>query len=393
MRDRVKPVLVFTAAAFLLLPHVALKVSAQAPAQPLPLSPEVLADGRVTFRLRAPNAQTVTVAWEGAFQRSLSMQKDETGVWSATSARLEPDFYGYAFSVDGQRVLDSSNRLFKNNLINPFSLLHVPGNSALPWEVDEVPHGTVHRHVYKSAVVNEQSEYYVYTPPSYEASTRKFPVLYLLHGHSDGADVWSSDVGRAHIILDNLIARGQARPMIVVMPTGYGTREILKPLPPGTTRDPQISLRNRTKFKELLLSEILPRIEQTYRVSKDRSLRAIAGLSMGGGQALTTGLTSLDRFAWIGAFSAAGVEPFQTTLPAPSARLNGQIRLLWMACGTEDNLIETNRRLRDWLTTNNIDHVFIERPGTHAWLLWRRNLAAFIPLLFRETKAAARAAK
>lgn len=114
---------------------------------------------------------------------------------------------------------------------------------------------------------------------------------------------------------------------------------------------------------------------------------------MGGGQALTTGLTSLDRFAWIGAFSAAGVEPFQTTLPAPSARLNGQIRLLWMACGTEDNLIETNRRLRDWLTTNNIDHVFIERPGTHAWLLWRRNLAAFIPLLFRETKAAARAAK
>jgi enterochelin esterase family protein len=347
----------------------------------------------VTFRLRAPNAQAVTVALEGAFDRPLSLQKDASGVWSVTTTRLEPDFYGYSFSVDGQRVLDSSNRLFKNNLLNPMSLLHVPGGPALPWEVNDVPHGAVHRHSYRSAVTNEQSEFYVYTPPGYEGSSSKFPVLYLLHGNSDTADTWSSDVGRAHVVLDNLIARGQARPMIVVMPTGYGTREILAPVAPGAQRDPAVALRNRERFRESLLSEVIPQVERTYRASKDRNHRAIAGLSMGGGQALTTGLTTLDRFAWIGAFSAGVVEPFQTSFGNLDARANSQIRLLWIACGVSDSLIATNRRLHEWLQSAGVQHTHVETPGTHSWIVWRRNLAAFVPLLFQPSKGAGTAAR
>ena len=314
----------------------------------------------------------------------MQMQKDEAGLWSVTTEPLEPDFYGYSFNVDGARVLDSANALFKPNLQNPLSLLHVPGPLSLPWEVNDVPHGTVHHHRYKSMVVSETRDFFVYTPPGYDASAAKtYPVLYLLHGNSDGADAWSSEVGRADVILDNLIARGQAQPMVVVMPLGYGTRDILLPLAPGATRNPTISQRNRLKFKETLLSELMPQVEKGYRVSRDRASRAIAGLSMGGGQSLTTGLSTLDRFAWVGAFSAGSLEDFSTTLPKLDASVNAQLRLLWIACGTEDNLIATNRRLREWLTGKGIRHVGIETPGDHAWIVWRRNLATFVPLLFQ----------
>ena len=355
------------------------------PALALPRSPEVHADGRVTFRLRAPNARVVQVVREGARSQPIALQMDAEGVWSVTTGPLEPDFYGYSFTVDGARVLDTPNPLFKLNLQNPESLLHVPGPASLPWEVNDVPHGTVHHHRYRSALVGELRDFFVYTPPGYHASSAKnYPVLYLLHGNSDSADTWSGDVGRADIILDNLIARGQAQPMVVVMPLGYGTREVLVPLAPGTTRDPAITQRNRDKFKEILLLEVLPQVDKDYRVSKDRGSRAIAGLSMGGGQALTTGLSALDRFAWIGAFSAGSLEDFNAKLPKLDVGANAnQVRLLWIACGTDDNLITTNRRLRDWLTSKGVQHVYIETPGEHAWTVWRRNLATFVPLLFR----------
>jgi len=315
------------------------------------------------------------------------MQKDEGGLWSVTTSPLEPDLYGYSFSVDGERVLDSSNPSFKINLLNPMNLLHVPGPLSLAWEVNDVPHGTVHRHRYKSAVVSEVRDFFVYTPPGYDVSVaRNYPVLYLLHGNSDSAEAWSSEVGRADIILDNLIARGQPQPMVVVMPLGYGTRETLLPLPPGATRDPAITQRNRVKFKETLLSEVMPQVERAYRVSRDRGSRAIAGLSMGGGQSLATGLSTLDRFAWVGAFSSGSLEDFNTTLPKLDASVNEQLRLLWIACGTEDNLITTNRRLREWLTGKGIRHVAIETPGNHTWMVWRRNLATFAPLLFQDQK-------
>jgi enterochelin esterase family protein len=354
----------------------------QATQAPPPVqSPEVHPDRRVTFRLRAPNAQDVAVTREGAPR--LTMQKDDQGVWSVTTEPLEPDLYGYSFVADGARLFDSSNPLIKTNLLNPSSIVHIPGKASQPWEINDVPHGIVHHHYYKSKVVGDQRDFFVYTPPGYDpARPTRYPVLYLLHGMSDGADGWSSEIGRANVILDNLIAQRHAKPMVVVMPLGYGAPEIL--VRGATTRDPGIGQRNRDKFRETLLTELLPQVESTYRVANDRASRAIAGLSMGGAESLTTGLNALDRFAWIGAFSSGGMgDDFNAAFPSLDAKSNAQIRLLWIACGTEDGLIASNRRFREWLASRDIRHADIETPGAHTWMVWRRNLATFTPLLFR----------
>src|SRR5436190_16565592 len=239
------------------------------PAAPPPRSPEVTADGRVTFRLRAPNALEVLVAPEGSPR--LPMQKDAQGIWSVTTAPLEPDFYGYSFIVDGARVLDSVNGRIKSNLQNPGSIVHVPG-AGLPWETADVPHGSVHHRYYRSGVVGDQRDYFVYTPPGYDASAaRRYPVLYLLHGMSDGADAWSSEIGRANVILDNLIARGQAKPMIVVMPLGYGAPEILDARFRSGPADPALRERNMQRFGQALLREVIPSLERDYRVDANRT--------------------------------------------------------------------------------------------------------------------------
>jgi enterochelin esterase family protein len=374
--------------AMLLLVMTSVSASAQTPSstpapQPPPpvRSPEVHPDQRVTFRVRAPNAKDVAVTREGAPR--LAMQKDDQGVWSVTTEPLEPDLYGYSFVADGARLLDSSNPLIKTNLLNPSSIVHVPGSAALPWEVGNVPHGIVHHHYYKSGVVGDQRDFFVYTPPGYDAGAAKlYPVLYLLHGMSDGADGWSSEIGRANVILDNLIAERKATPMLVVMPLGYGAPEILERGAAG--RDPGIGQRNRDKFREALIAEVIPTVEKTYRAATDRQSRAIAGLSMGGAESLTTGLNSLDRFAWIGAFSSGGIPgDFAVAFPSLDSKANTRIRLLWIACGTEDGLIASNRKLREWLASKGIRHVDVETPGAHTWMVWRRNLATFVPLLFR----------
>ena len=164
-------------------------------------SPEVQADGRVTFRLKAPNAKEVKVQCESL--GALNMQKDDQGVWSFTTSRLEPDYYGYSFMVDGLRTIDLNNPLMKYNLLNTESQVHVPGPASLPWEVNDVPHGVLHRHFYKSAAADDERAYFVYTPPGYKASGGKgYPVLYLLHGYSDDASGWWS-VGQANVIMDN----------------------------------------------------------------------------------------------------------------------------------------------------------------------------------------------
>lgn len=347
--------------------------------QPL-VSPDVQADNRVTFRLRAPNAVEVSLDREGA--RREPMQKDQQGVWSVTVGPLEPDFYGYSFSVDGVTMFDPSNRQTKFNFIYTANVVHVPGDSSLPWEVNNVPHGAIHHRFYKSGVVGDERDYYVYLPPGYDEKARKpYPVLYLLHGFSDDASAWTA-VGRANVILDNLIARGKAKPMIVVMPLGYGAPEIVKP--GAGLRDANLRQRNYDRFRDALLSEVQPQVEKAYRVSKERNARAIAGLSMGGAESLYVGLNALDRFAWIGAFSSGGLsEDFNGTFPRLDAKANGQLRLLWIACGTEDGLIATNRKLRDWLKTKDVQHVAVETPGAHVWMVWRRNLAEFAALLFR----------
>lgn len=357
-------------------------VFAQAPARERLLSPEVHPDRSVTFRFAAPNAQEVLLNLEGAERQA--MQKTERGVWTLTTRPLDPDLYGYSFVADGARTLDPLNHLTKPNLLDLSSMVHVPG-PALPWEVADTPRGVIQQHFYSSSIAGDQRDFFVYTPPGYDPSAaRVYPVLYLLHGYSDDASGWTA-VGRAHVIMDNLIAQGKARPMLVVMPLGYGAPEIVIPGSAGM-RDAALRRRNFDRFRDALLTEVMPRVEKTYRVSKDRTGRAIAGLSMGGAESLLVGLNALDRFSWIGAFSSGGLgNDFAAAFPTLDAKANTQLRLLWIACGTEDRLLESNRAIRAWLTSKQVQHTPIETSGGHTWMVWRRNLATFVPLLFNHS--------
>ncbi|MGA2602142.1 MAG: alpha/beta hydrolase-fold protein [Bryobacteraceae bacterium] len=351
------------------------------PAQPAPIiSPEVHADRTVTFRFRDPNAKEVLLSREGA-QKS-AMQKDEQGVWSITTDALDPDIYRYTFLADGVASIDPNNSLTTPNMLNTQSAFHVPGPASLVWEINDVPRGEVHRHFYRSSIVGDDRDFFVYTPPGYDpAAKRQYPVLYLFHGYSDFANAWTA-LGYANVILDNLIARGQAKPMIVVMPLGYGAPDFVTRNAAGL-RDPGLRQRNYDKFRDALFTEVMPQVEKTYRVAKDRNSRAIAGLSMGGAESLYVGLNALDRFAWIASFSAGGAsEDFAATFPSLDSSANAKLRLLWIACGIGDGQIASNRKFKDWLTSKDVKFTPVETPGGHTWLVWRRNLAELAPLLF-----------
>lgn len=366
------------------LSFFSVSVLAQQQQPPAPiLSPEVQSDNRVTFRFRDPNAQKVEVQLEGRTAH-VPMQKDDAGVWSVTTDPLEPDFYGYSFVADGVVLIDPSNPLLKPNLLNTQSMVHVPGPSSLPWEINEVPHGVVHHHFYKSGAVGDQRDYYVYTPPGYDAAKKqKYPVLYLLHGYSDDASGWTA-VGRANVIFDNLIAQQKAKPMIVVMTLGYGDLDMLKRGFRAFSNE-DLRQRNLDNYRKALLTEVIPQVEHEYRTLTDRKSRAIAGLSMGGSESLFVGLTTLDRFGWIGAFSTGGLnENFDQQFAGWNPKDAANLQLLWIACGTDDHLIDVNRRFREWLNRKGVKHTDIETPGAHTWMVWRRNLAAFAPLLFQK---------
>jgi enterochelin esterase family protein len=363
-------------------------------------SPEVAVDGRVTFRLRAPNANEVAVSLPGGTR--LAMQKDAQGVWSATSDPFAPDVYTYALSVDGATINDPANRQRQTSFGNFQSMFVVPGPK--PWlPAPGVTRGAVARHAYHSAVANDDRDFFVYTPPGYDVRrAQPYPVLYLLHGLGDDAERWLTGGGGAHNILDNLVAKGQALPMVVVSPLGYGTSR-----GPAGGREAE----NVLGYEKALLNEVIPTVEKAYHVSRNRDERAIAGLSMGGAEALYVGLRNLDRFAWIGAFSSAPMlwpaaaatappasgggrganappsmttEIFGKTFPSLTAKDNARIRMLWIVCGTADGLIGVNRQFKDWLRAQNIRFTEQEVPDmAHVWPLWRQNVADMLPKLFR----------
>jgi enterochelin esterase-like enzyme len=350
-----------------------------APALPPYVSPEVHADGTATLRLRAPNAQKVTVDLES---KVTPLQQDADGLWTVTTPVLKPEIYGYHFVVDGQPMLDPRNTDVRNNLLNLSDNLTIPGTPPEPWELQSIPHGIVEHHFYTSQIVlglpNNQSDYYVYTPPGYSAKARqKYPVLYLLHGFSDAADGWSS-VGKANLILDSLIASGKARPMIVVMPLGYGNMAVLKGM-----RNPELSAQSYDLYQKALLTEVMPQIEANYHVSKKREDRAIAGLSMGGHESLFVGLTHPELFAWIGTFSAGLNAKAVADLP-PTNPQKANLRLLWMACGVDDGLLKPNQAVIAALKAEGLPVTAIETPGHHQWPVWRDNLIHFAPLLFQK---------
>lgn len=376
------PVLRLLAGAALLTLLSTASASAQAP-PPVIESPVVHEDGRVSVAFRAPNAREVVLAVNS--QPNLPMTKDTDGVWRATTAPLPPDVYGYRVVVDGVNHLDPLNTDIVPNLLNPQSKVHVTGATPQPWDVADVPRGTLHRHFYRSAIVGDDRDYYVYTPPGYDrAATRPYPVLFLLHGFSDDARGWTS-VGHAHVILDNLIAQGRATPMLVVMPLGYGDLSVVSRAG-AARRDPAVRMRSFERFRASVLDELMPAIERDYHVARDRAQRAIAGLSMGGAQSVYIGLNRLDRFGAIGAFSAGGfgnapdLDAVFKDMPAdPALRPS----VLWVACGVDDSLLEGNRAMRDWLTARQVTHSYKETPGAHTWFVWRRYLTEFLPLLFR----------
>ena len=346
------------------------------------VSPEVQADGRVTFRFADPNALKVELSIEGQAAPT-PMQKDESGIWSATVGPLPPDFYGYNFKADGVDLVDPSNTTLKPNLLNLSNEVHIPDPS-LPWEVADVPHGQIHQHFYRSKIAGEDRDYYVYTPPKYDPKKKtEYPVLYLLHGFSDDTSGWTA-VGRANVILDNLISQGRAKPMLVVMTLGYGDLEVVR-RGWDSWSDKELAWRNLSRYTDILLGEVIPQVESEYRVKKDRESRAIAGLSMGGAESLLSGLNHPDQFAWVGAFSSGGIDnrDFATEFPGVDVSINKKLKLLWIACGTEDHLIKINREFKSWLKDKGVQFTDIETPGLHTWMVWRRNLSTLVPLLFR----------
>ncbi len=350
------------------------------PPVPEPLvSPEVHADGSVTFRAFRPSSLEMFVQFDR--EQPMMMQKDDLGVWSLTTKPLAPDYYAYIFQDTGIPVIDPSNPLILPNLLQTQTMVHVPGPSSLPWEINDGPHGTVDHHFYKSGAIGDERDYYVYTPPGYDPRAAvKYPVLYLLHGYGQYSSSWT-EVAFANRILDHLIDEAKAKAMIVVMPDGYGGTDILAP---NAYWNDELRNRNFERFKESLFNEVMPQVEREYNVAAGRESTAIAGLSMGGAQSVIIGLNNLDRFAWVGSFSSGGLrENFGEEFPGLNSSVNSKLRLLWIACGEDDGLFGINSDFNKWLSFQGITHTDIKTPGNHTWMVWRRNLVSFAPLLFR----------
>ncbi len=352
-----------------------------------PPSPTVEADGSVEFYLTMPHAEKVELLLEGDAD-PLPMTKTGAGEWSIHVPKLAPEYYSYSFLVDGVSVVDPHNVTIKTSAFRNQNVLLVPGHPAEPWELTEVPHGVLHHYFYTSTIVHRTSEYYVYTPPGFDPkSAQKYPVLYLLHGYSDESWAWTS-MGKANEILDNLIAAGKAKPMIVVMPLGYGTMEMITR---GwiAWRDPALVQENFTKFSEALYQEVMPRVKREFPLSERREDHAIAGLSMGGAESLLVGLNHVDDFAYVAGFSAGGLgtTEFPVQFPAVTAetgpKLQARLKLLWISCGTEDGLFEPNQKLIGWLRERGMQPDAVQTPGRHVWMVWRDNLSQFVPLLFQ----------
>lgn len=346
--------------------------------RPKPIvSPLFFSDGRLTFQVSAPNAKEVLLTGQMLKAKRVPLGKDDRGVWSATIDPVAPGVYEYSFLIDGRRTIDPGNSQIKPMRSPRSSILHIQGDEAKRHLADfreNVPHGTVHYHAYHSRPINRFRELEIYTPPGYETSAESYPLLVLQHGHSDSYATWTRH-GKAHWILDNLIAEGKAKPMIVVMADGHPIPESY-----GGGR----SLANTEELRKDLLEAVLPMMEKKYRVKPGRQYRAITGLSMGGLHSLTIGLTEMDKFAWIGAFSAAcpKAESVASAL-GDSTVTNVRLKLLWIAIGKNDFLLKENHRFRDELKAAGIRHVYKETEGGHSWPVWRGYLTQFAPLLFR----------
>ena len=340
------------------------------------ISPEVHADRTVTFRLRAPKATAVALSFKG----SKPMTKDAAGTWSITVGPLDPEIYEYNFTVDGVRAIDTANTWLKMGREVSGNLVEVPGTPARFDEVQDVPHGSLQIRTYTSTPLHRRRQLYVYVPPQYDREpSRRFPVLYLRHGSGDDESSWSTE-GRAGVILENLIAQGKSVPMLIVMTNGDTDATWA-----GGSSEAAMELLGKE-----LLGDVIPMIEKDYRVTANRANRAITGLSMGGGQSFTIGMKHLETFAWVGEFSSGLLSSadFDLAKHLPgvldnAAKVNQQLKLLFLSCGTEDPRIPGQRDLMDALKARQIRYTWFPTPGAHEWKVWRHALAEMLPKLFR----------
>ena len=364
---------------------------AQAPQLPPPVvSPEVMPDRRVTFRIHAPKADSVRLIGTDIPDNGsgTAMTKGDDGVWTTTMGPLDAGAYRYNFNVTGVSVIDPRNPAISESNTNVWSLVYVPGSDVS--DTRRVPHGAVAAVHYFSTALGRFRRMHVYTPPGYEAGGGEYPVFYLLHGAGDSDHAWSS-VGRAGFIMDNLIAAGKAKPMLVVMPAGHTSTATFNPRTSAAADE----------FGKDFVNDVMPYVEKHYRVKNDRASRAIAGLSMGGSQTLNIAVPQMDKFAYVGVFSsgligaffagrgggpppdngAAWMQSNQATLA--NAEVKRGLKLLWFATGSEDFLLNTTRATVNLLKKHGFTPVYEETPGGHTWINWRIYLTQFVPRLFQ----------
>jgi len=367
------------------------------------VSPEVKADHTVTFRIQAPAADSVQITGDFLPPAKMKTQwgvmdvpgkanltKDDKGVWSFTSQPLESDLYSYTVIVDGFKTTDPSNVYIIRDVASVFNVFIVGGGKADLYQVNKVPHGTVTRRWYDSPGNGMSRRVTIYTPSGYEASKEKYPVLYLLHGMGGDEEAWIA-LGRTSQILDNLIAQGKAKPMIVVMTNGNVAQEAA----PGESSlgyaKPSMQLEHTMdgKFEETF-SDVIKFVESNYRVKTEKSGRAIAGLSMGGYHSLHISRYYPNTFDYVGLFSAAIMadpkntskvyENFDSTL---EAQMKNGYKLYWIGLGKTDFLFKTNTEYRAKLDKMGMKYTYVETEGGHTWTNWRVYLSEFAPLLFK----------
>lgn len=381
---------------------VASVASAQAPAAapaagarggagrgPSVVSPQVNADRTLTIRFRAPNAKEVVVIGE-IDGKEHPMTKDDSGVWTATIGPLAPDVYNYQLRVDGIVAMDPQNPSVKIGFGNfpPASLVEVPADGLTFYDAKPVPHGTVRIETYDSKSIGAPRTLWIYTPPGYDRGNQRYPVFYLLHGSGNIESSWVL-TGRANYILDNLIAEGKAKPMIIVNPLGYARQGVgLGPEKAAAAAPvaaaPAGGQQNSAVAKDLL-EDVIPFVETKFRTLKGADNRAIGGLSMGGGQTVAIGFVNPDLFHSIVVMSA-GAQNADQTYPgffASAAATNKKIKLLWIGAGKDDFALSGAKSLDATLTAKGIKHIFRITDGRHEWNIWRFHLNEVAPQMFR----------
>ena len=359
--------------------------------------PRVTDDGRVTFQFKAPHAQRVQA---DIMATKYDMARDENGVWTVTTPPIVPGFHYYQLVVDGTSMNDPGSHAFFG-VSRDFSGIEVPEKGADYYLPKDVPHGQVRTLWYRSSVTGDWRRCLVYTPPGYDSdTTTRYPVLYLQHGSGENETGWI-DQGHANFILDNLIAEKKAVPMIIVMDKGYAARAGQAPpsAAPPTMSNGTVRVAGprggANAFGEVMIKDIIPFVDRTFRTLADREHRAMAGLSMGGNQTCQITLANLDTFSWIGMFSGTGIglstEPFDPKTAfngafADAASFNQKVHLVWIGLGTAEPhpFPGSIKAFRESLDKGGIKYVYFESPGTaHEWLTWRRSLNDFAPRLFR----------